>query len=76
MSSSRLGILFLIVVGVLASTNCGYYNRVMSRKDLVDGSVAYRERKFAEAEAYFRLHRAYRKADLHQFVLPSLPTEC
>src|SRR5690349_11639400 len=54
MSSSRLGVLFLIVVGVLASTNCGYYNRVMSRKDLVDGSVAYRERKFTDAEALFR----------------------
>ena len=54
MSSSRLGLLFLIVVGVLASTNCGYYNRIMSRKDLVDGSVAYRERKFAEAEELFR----------------------
>jgi EAL domain-containing protein (putative c-di-GMP-specific phosphodiesterase class I) len=27
-----------------------------------------------EAEAYFRLHRAYKKADLHQFVLAALPT--
>lgn len=54
MSSSRLGVLFLIVAGVLASTSCGYYNRIMSRKDLVDGSVAYRERKFAEAEELFR----------------------
>jgi len=54
MSSSRSGILLLIVAGVLASTSCGYYNRIMSRKDLVDGSVAYRERKFAEAEALFR----------------------
>ena len=54
MSSSRLGILILIVAGVLASTSCGYYNRIMSRKDLVDGSVAYRERKFAEAEELFR----------------------
>ena len=54
MSSSRLGVLFLIVAGVLASTSCGYYNRIMSRKDLVDGSVAYRERKFAEAQELFR----------------------
>ena len=54
MSSSRLGILFLIVASVLASSSCGYYNRIMSRKDLVDGSVAYRERKFADAEALFR----------------------
>ncbi len=54
MRSSRLGVLFLLAIGVIASTNCSYYNRVMSRKDLVDGSVAYRERKFAEAEALFR----------------------
>lgn len=54
MRFSRLGVLFLIAMGVFATTNCSYYNRVMSRKDLVDGSVAYRERKFAEAEALFR----------------------
>jgi hypothetical protein len=54
MRLSRLGVLFLLAVGLLATTNCGYYNRIMSRKDLVDGSVAYRERKFAEAEALFR----------------------
>lgn len=54
MRFSRLGVLFLIAIGVFATTNCSYYNRIMSRKDLVDGSVAYRERKFAEAEALFR----------------------
>lgn len=54
MRFSRLGVLFLLAVGVFASANCTYYNRIFSRKDLVDGSVAYRERKFAEAEALFR----------------------
>ncbi len=29
-------------------------NRVLSRKNLVEGSIAYRERKFAEAEELFR----------------------
>ncbi|MCB5173574.1 putative bifunctional diguanylate cyclase/phosphodiesterase [Microvirga lenta] len=28
-----------------------------------------------EAEAYFRLHRAYKKAKLHQFVLPGPPNQ-
>lgn len=54
MRSSRFGVYFLIVVAVLVSTNCGYYNRIMSRKNLVDGSMAYKERKFAEAEELFR----------------------
>lgn len=54
MRLSRLGILFLITASVLAGSSCGYYNRIMSRKDLVDGSTAYRERKFAEAEELFR----------------------
>lgn len=54
MSSSRLGVLLLIVAGVLAGSSCGYYSRIMSRKDLVDGSQAYRARRFAEAEALFR----------------------
>ncbi len=54
MRLSRLGVLFLIVASVLVGSSCGYYNRIMSRKDLVDGSTAYRERKFAEAEELFR----------------------
>ncbi|MGD9628277.1 MAG: hypothetical protein AB7V18_03440 [Pyrinomonadaceae bacterium] len=54
MSLSRLGVLFLIAASVLVSSSCGYYSRIMSRKDLVDGSLAYRERKFSEAEELFR----------------------
>ncbi len=54
MRLSRLGLLFLIAASVLVGSSCGYYSRIMSRKDLVDGSMAYRERKFAEAEQLFR----------------------
>ena len=54
MRLSRLGVLLLISASVLMGTSCGYYSRIMSRKDLVDGSMAYRERKFAEAEELFR----------------------
>lgn len=39
---------------VLVGANCTYYNRVMARKDLVDGSNAYKGRKFPEAEKLFR----------------------
>ena len=54
MRSSRLGVLVLIAVSVLLTTNCSYFNRIMSRKNLVDGSAAYKERKFSEAEELFR----------------------
>ena len=54
MRSSRLGIIVLIAVSVLFTTNCAYYNRIMSRKNLVDGSQAYKERKFSVAEDLFR----------------------
>lgn len=54
MRSSRLGIIAFVIVSVLFTTNCTYYNRIMSRKNLVDGSVAYKGRKFEEAEQMFR----------------------
>jgi hypothetical protein len=54
MRSSRLGVFVLIALSVLVTTNCSYFNRIMSRKNLVDGSSAYKERKFAEAEELFR----------------------
>lgn len=54
MRSSRLGILVLLTLSVFLTANCGYYNRIMSRKNLVDGSLAYKERKFEEAEDLFR----------------------
>ncbi len=54
MRLSRLGGILLIAFAVLATTNCSYYNRVMSRKNLVDGSTAYKDRKFEAAEDLFR----------------------
>ncbi len=54
MRSSRLGIFVLLALTVFLTTNCTYYNRIMSRKNLVDGSMAYKERKFEEAESLFR----------------------
>ncbi len=54
MRLSRFWILLLISVTVLMGANCSYYNQVMSRKNLVDGSKAYKDRKFAEAEKLFR----------------------
>ncbi len=54
MRSSRLGIVALITFTVLIGANCSYYNRIIARKNLVDGATAYKERKFAEAEKLFR----------------------
>ena len=54
MRLSRLGVIVLITISVFLGSSCGYYNRVMARKDLVDGSNAYKGRKFPEAEKLFR----------------------
>jgi len=54
MQSSRLGVLALLIATVLSSAGCSYYNRVIARKNLVDGSKAYKDRKFQEAEDLFR----------------------
>jgi tetratricopeptide (TPR) repeat protein len=54
MRFSRLGVFVLLTLAVFLTTNCGQFNRIMSRKNLVDGSLAYKERKFAEAEDLFR----------------------
>ena len=54
MRFSRLGIFVLLITAVFLTTNCTYYDRIMSRKNLVDGSLAYKERKFEEAEDLFR----------------------
>lgn len=54
MRSSRIGVLVLLSLFVLVGANCNYYNKVMARKDLVDGSNAYKDRKFPEAEKLFR----------------------
>lgn len=54
MRFSRLGILVLLTITVLIGANCGYYNRIIARKNLVDGSKAYKDRKFEQAEEFFR----------------------
>ncbi len=54
MRLSRFWVLLLISAFAFAGTSCSYYNKVMARKNLVDGSKAYKDRKFAEAEKLFR----------------------
>ena len=54
MRSSRFTVLVFIACAVLFTTNCSFYSRIMARKNLVDGSIAYKDRKFAEAEELFR----------------------
>ena len=54
MRFSRFGVIALLSLTVLIGANCSYYNRVIARKNLVDGSKAYKDRKFPEAEQLFR----------------------
>jgi tetratricopeptide (TPR) repeat protein len=54
MNSFRLGIYALLILTVMSGAGCSYYNRVIARKNLVDGSKAYKDRKFQEAEQLFR----------------------
>lgn len=56
MRVSRSGITGLIVIllSTILLSNCGVYNRIKSRQDLVDGAEAYKARKFQVAEDLFR----------------------
>ncbi len=54
MRFSRLGILSVILLTVLMGANCSYYNQIITRKNLVDGGQAYKDRKFEDAERLFR----------------------
>jgi tetratricopeptide (TPR) repeat protein len=54
MRLSRLGIIVLIAFTIITGANCSYYNRIVARKNLVDGATAYKERKFQAAEELFR----------------------
>jgi len=54
MSFSRVGIFVLILLTIFIGANCSYYNRIITRKNLVDGGRAYKDRKFQEAEQLFR----------------------
>jgi tetratricopeptide (TPR) repeat protein len=44
----------LIAMTIVSATSCTYYNRIIARKNLVDGSNAYKGRNFPEAERLFR----------------------
>ena len=54
MRFSRFAVLVLAACAVLFTSSCGFYSRIMARKNLVDGSIAYKDRHFAEAEELFR----------------------
>lgn len=54
MRFSRLGLIVLVIFTGLIGTSCSYYNRIVARKNLVDGATAYKERKFQQAEDLFR----------------------
>ena len=54
MRFSRAGLFVLILSTVLLGANCSFYNRIITRKNLVDGGKAYKDRKFQEAEQLFR----------------------
>lgn len=54
MRLSRVGILIVISALILVGANCSSYNRLIARRNLVDGAQAYKDRKFSEAEKFFR----------------------
>jgi tetratricopeptide (TPR) repeat protein len=54
MRVSQVGIFLLLGIVVLFGTNCNVYNKVLARKNVVDGAEAFKGRKFDEAEALFR----------------------
>ncbi len=54
MKISRYGIFILLLLTIVLGASCNYYNRVMARKNLVDGAKSYQERNFKEAEERFR----------------------
>lgn len=54
MRFSRVGTLVLLLSTVLIGANCSYYDRIITRKHLVDGGKAYKDRKFEQAEQLFR----------------------
>ena len=54
MRFSRFAVIALLAVTIVSGTSCSYYNRIIARKNLVDGSNAYKGRNFNEAERLFR----------------------
>ncbi len=54
MKISRCGIFVLLLLAIGVGSSCGFYNRIMARKNLVDGAKSYNERNFKQAEERFR----------------------
>jgi len=54
MRISRAGIIVILALATLFGANCSIYNKVMARKNLVDGAKAFKDRKFDVAEQLFR----------------------
>lgn len=54
MRISQAGIILLITLTIVFGASCGIYNKVIARKNLVDGANAFNGRKFPEAEQLFR----------------------
>lgn len=54
MKVSQVGIFVILGFLILFGANCSVYNKVIARKNVVDGAEAFKNRKFDEAEALFR----------------------
>jgi tetratricopeptide (TPR) repeat protein len=54
MRVSQVGIFILLGLFILSGSSCSYYNKVIARKNVVDGAEAFKNRKFPEAEELFR----------------------
>jgi tetratricopeptide (TPR) repeat protein len=57
MRVSQAGIVVLLGLLIISGTSCSYYNRVLARKNVVDGVEAFKSRKYAEAEELFKRAR-------------------
>jgi hypothetical protein len=54
MRFSRAGIFVLITLTVLTGTSCSFWNQIKARQNLVDGTQAYQNKNFEQAESLFR----------------------
>lgn len=67
MRISRVGIFVLILLALSSLTGCSVYNRIIARKNLVDGAKAYKDRKFEIAEKLFADAVARAPKDSNEF---------
>lgn len=54
MRFSRAGIFVLLTITVLTGAGCSFWNQIKARQNLVDGTQAYQNKNFEQAEAFFR----------------------